>query len=114
MIEISGGHYVPENAGDSDSTLSTMNMQMEDFYEGASQADIIIYNSTIGGEILSVKELIDKNPLFKDFKAVKGSNVYCTDRNLFQQVSGMAEFIRDLNDVENGVDRDYSYLNRLE
>ncbi|MBO4375338.1 MAG: ABC transporter substrate-binding protein [Lachnospiraceae bacterium] len=114
MIEISGGHYVPENAGDGQGALSTLNMQMEDFYEGASQADIIIYNSTIGGEIRSVEELIDKNPLFKDFRAVKESEVYCTDRNLFQQVSGMAEFMRDLNDVENGVDRNYSYLNRLE
>ncbi len=114
MIEISGGHYVPENAGESESGLSTLNMQMEDFYEGASQADIIIYNSTIGGGIRSVEVLTDKNPLFKDFKAVKGSRVYCTDRNLFQQVSGMAEFMRDLNDVENGVDREYSYLNKLE
>ena len=114
MIEISGGHYVPENAGNGGSTQSTLNMQMEDFYEGAAQADIIIYNSTIGGEIRSVKELIDKNPVFKDFKAVKESEVYCTNRNLFQQVSGMAEFMRDLNDIENDVDKDYSYLNKLE
>ena len=114
MITLSGGHYVPENTGESDNALSTMNMQMEDFYMGAADADILIYNSTIGGEIKSVAELTDKNPLFRDFKAVKEGQVYCTSRNLFQQITGMTGFIQDINDVLNGVERDYTYLNKLE
>ena len=113
MIEISGGHYVPENAGEGENALSTMNMQAEDFYAGAKDADILIYNSTIGGEITSIEELIELNPLFADFKAVQEGRVYCTERNLFQQTTGMAEFIRDLNDICNGVERDYTYINRL-
>ncbi len=113
MIEISGGHYVPENAGEGENALSTMNIQAEDFYAGAKDADILIYNSTIGGEITSIEELIELNPLFADFKAVQEGRVYCTERNLFQQTTGMAEFIRDLNDIFNGVERDYTYINRL-
>ena len=113
MISLSGGKYVPENAGDGENALSTMNMQMEDFYAGASDADILIYNSTIGGEIKSVDELIKKNPLFKDFKAVREGRVYCTERNLFQQITGMAEFMQDLNDIFNDRDRDYTYLKKL-
>ena len=113
MIEISGGHYLPENAGDGENALSTMNMQMEDFYAGACDADILIYNSTIAGEIGTVDELIGLNPLFKDFKAVKEGRVYCTERNLFQQTTGMADFIKDLNDIFNGVDREYTYINKL-
>ncbi len=113
MISLSGGKYVPENAGDGENVLSTMNMQMEDFYAGASDADILIYNSTIGGEIKSVDELIKKNPLFKDFKAVREGRVYCTERNLFQQITGMAEFMQDLNDIFNDRDRDYTYLKKL-
>ena len=31
--------------------LSTMNMQMESFYAAAKDADILIYNSTIDGEL---------------------------------------------------------------
>ncbi len=113
MIGIAGGHYVPENAGDGENALSTMNMQAEDFYAGAKDADILIYNSTIGGEITSIEELIELNPLFADFKAVKEGHVYCTERNLFQQTTGMADFIMDLNDILCGVERDYTYINRL-
>ena len=114
MIELSGGNYVPANAGDGESALSTMNMQMEDFYAAALDADIIIYNSTIGGEIGSVDELIGKNELFADFRAVKEGNVYCTQRNLFQQITGMAQFMQDLSDICKGNVRDYTYLNKLE
>jgi iron complex transport system substrate-binding protein len=114
MIELSGGEYALQRAGEGTDALSTMNMQMEDFYADAADADIIIYNSTIGGEISSIKELTDKNELFKEFKAVKENRVYCTERNLFQQITGMAEFMRDLQDVFNDIDRDYTYLNKLE
>jgi iron complex transport system substrate-binding protein len=114
MIELAGGHYALQNAGEGENALSTMNMQMEDFYTSACDADIIIYNSTIGGEISSIDELISLNPLFADFKAVKEKRVYCTDRSLFQQITQMAEFMQDLNDAFNDKDTDYSYLNKLE
>jgi iron complex transport system substrate-binding protein len=44
---------------------------MEEFYATAKDADFIIYNSTIDGEISSLDELIAKNSLLADFKAVK-------------------------------------------
>lgn len=113
MIELSGGHYVPENAGEGENALSTMNMQAEDFYAGAKDADILIYNSTIAGEISSIDELIALNPMFTDFKAVKEGRVYCTERNLFQQTTGMAEFVRDLSDIFAGVEREYTYIYKL-
>ncbi len=114
MIELSGGHYVPSDTGKEKDARSTMNIQMEDFYEQACRADILIYNSTIGGELSTVDELIDKNSLFTDFDAVKSGRVYCTERNLFQQITGMADFIKELNDIMNGVDRDYTYVRKLE
>ncbi|WP_029231692.1 ABC transporter substrate-binding protein [Butyrivibrio sp. VCB2006] len=114
MIELSGGNYCLTGAGEGENALSTMNMQMEEFYAEACEADIIIYNSTIGGEISSINELIRKNELFKDFKAVKEGNVYCTDRNLFQQITGMGEFMKDLNAVFTDTDRNYTYLNKLD
>ena len=110
---MAGGDYVPENAGEGENALSTMNMQMEDFYSGAKDADILIYNSTIAGEITSIEELTALNPLFEDFKAVKEGRVYCTERNLFQQTTGMADFVKDLSDIFNGVERDYTYIYRL-
>ncbi len=114
MIELSGGKYALTNAGESENALSTMNMQMEDFYAQAHDADIIIYNSTIGGEISSVEELLSKNQLFADFTAVETSQVYCCKRNLFQQITGMAEFMQDLQQVFAGENGPYTYLNKLE
>ena len=79
--------------------LSAVRMQMEDFYAGAKDADILIYNSAIEEEIESIGNLLDKNPLFADFKAVKEGNVYCTGKNFFQETAGSCDFIRDMNIV---------------
>ena len=114
MIEMAGGSYVPENAGEGSNALSTMNMQAEDFYAGAKDADILIYNSTITGEIGSVDELIALNPMFADFKAVKEGRVYCTERNLFQQTTGIAEFAEDLHNIFTGTERDFTYIYKLD
>ncbi|MBO4901692.1 MAG: ABC transporter substrate-binding protein [Lachnospiraceae bacterium] len=111
MIELAGGHYILSKDGEDDeNALSTMNMQMEDFYAVAKDADIIIYNSTIQGELSSVDELIAKNELFADFKAVKDGQVYCTERDLFQQTSGMSDFMQDLHAVFSGSERNCRYL----
>lgn len=59
MIELAGGRYIFENLGD-DSKRSTMNMQVEEFYNKAKDADYLIYNSTIDGGVKSVDELIEK------------------------------------------------------
>ena len=46
-------------------------MQMEDFYAAEKDADILIYNGTIEGELTSIAELVQKNSLFADFKDSK-------------------------------------------
>ena len=100
MIEMAGGKYVFSYIGKEDrNALSAVRMQMEDFYAGAKDADILIYNSAIEEEIESIGNLLDKNPLFADFKAVKEGNVYCTGKNFFQETAGSCDFIRDMNIV---------------
>ena len=47
MIELAGGEYIFHDPAEDDNALSTMNMQMEEFYAKAKDADYIIYNSTI-------------------------------------------------------------------
>ena len=112
MIEMSGGTYCLTTDKESTSSVATLNMQMEDFYVGAGDADVLIYNSTIGGEIGSIDELIEKNALFKDFKAVKEKRVYCTSKDFFQETTGTVEFMNDLRKVYEGND-DCTYLVRL-
>ena len=58
-----------------------MTIQMESFYSAAADADVLIYNSTIDGELQSIDELLAKSPLLADFKAVKSGNVWCITKN---------------------------------
>ena len=115
MIELAGGTYslngyVPEE----ENALSTLKMQMEDFYAAEKDADILIYNGTIEGELTSIDELVQKNSLFADFKAVKSGQVYTTGSNFYQQTSGTCDFIEDLNKVLNGeTDAEYRFLKKI-
>ena len=114
MIEMAGGSYVPANiAVSDDNALSTMKITMEDFYVEAVDADILIYNSTIEGEIKSVDELIKKAEVLGDFKAVKSGNVYCLSKGYFQQSSDVAEFIEDVHIILTGENGSLQYLFKL-
>lgn len=114
MIKLSGGTYALENViPEEENALSTMNMQMEEFYAAANDADILIYNSTIDGEIASIDELTMKSSLLADFEAVKNKNVYCTSKNFFQETTGMAEFMEDLNHMLNDTNDELHYLKKL-
>ena len=97
MIELAGGKYIFDNLGEEDNALSTMNMQMEEFYAAAKDADYIIYNSTIDGELSTVAQLLSKSSLLEDFKAVKEGNVWCTEQNLFQEPMGLGTMIEDIH-----------------
>ena len=96
MIELAGGNYIFKNLGDPNSATSTVTLEMEKFYATAKDADFIIYNSTIDGEISSLNELVGKNSLLKDFKAVKNGNVWCTNQNLFQETTQLGLVIADM------------------
>ena len=69
MIKMAGGSYAFADLTDSGNNLATVNISLEDFYAGAKDADVLIYNSTIEGELRSIDELIAKCPMLADFKA---------------------------------------------
>lgn len=99
IIQLAGGTYVPQNLADNGNALSTMNMQMEAFYAAAKDADYIIYNSTIDGELKSMDELLAKSSLMSNFKAVKEGHVWCTEKNLFQETMGLGNMILDIHKI---------------
>ena len=116
MIELGGGEYIftPEDMNVEENAQSTMNMQFESFYSGAAEADVLIYNSTIDGGMDTLSQLTEKNSLLGNFKAVKTGDVWCTDKNMFQQTTGAAEVIRELNLIFTGEARDeMEYFYRL-
>ncbi|MDO5423660.1 MAG: ABC transporter substrate-binding protein [Eubacteriales bacterium] len=100
MIEMAGGTYIFSNldTGD-DNALSTMNMQMEEFYAKAKDADYVIYNSTIDGELKSLDAFLDKSALLADFKAVKEGNVWCLSKSMFQDTSSLGNVILDIHSI---------------
>lgn len=114
MIELAGGKYIFENLGGPESKRSTMNMQVEEFYNGAKNADFIIYNSSIDGGVQSVEELLDKCPVLEDFRAVREGNVWCTTNDLYQQSMSTGYLIEDIHAMLQGEDEgEMRYLFRL-
>lgn len=103
MIEMAGGSYIFSDLGvDDGKASSSVNMQMEKFYEGTRDADYIIYNSTIDGEIGSIDELVAKAPLLADLKAVKNGNVYCTGKNFYQETNVCGLMVSDIYSMLTG------------
>ena len=99
MIEMAGGSYVFADLTDNGNSLATMNLPLEDFYAGAKDADVLIYNSAIEGMIASVSQLTERFPLLNEFKAVQNGQVWCTTQSLFQQSMELADLIVDMNRV---------------
>lgn len=117
MIALAGGSYIFDSLGEETDSKSSMNMQMEEFYKEARNADYLIYNSTIDGEMDTVEELLQKNSMLKDFKAVKEGRVYCTTSDFYQQSMSIGVFIEDIHKMlwtEKSGQAKMQYLYRLE
>lgn len=114
MIELAGGSYIFAGMDDGEDTASsTMSMQMEEFYAAAKDADYIIYNSTIDGELTSVEELLGKSALLANFKAVQEGKVFGTTKNLYQSSMELGTIMADMHKMLTGED-DFTYIYKLE
>lgn len=113
MIELAGGKYVFENLGDPDSRRSTVNLQLEDFYDGAQDADFLVYNTTIDRQVQTLEDLLKKCSLLKDFKAVKNHQIWCTTEDMYQQSMSAGNLIEDFHRMLTGDDKETRYLYRL-
>ena len=116
MIELAGGDYIFDDLGDPESGTSTVTIEMETFFATAKDADIIIYNSAIGGEIYTIEDLIEKNSLMAELKAVQNANVWCTSQNMYQETTGLGQMIESFHLIFSGQADDLDevpYLHRL-
>ena len=116
MIETAGGTYALDGiTSEEENALSTMNMQMEAFYDKAVDADILIYNSTIEGGLSGMDDLTALSDKFSDFAAVKSGNVWCTDASTFQRTTGAADMIVEMNKIFAGAadDSGMEYFHKL-
>lgn len=114
MIQLAGGKYIFDDLGDADNMASsTMTMQMEDFYAAAKDADYMIYNSSIEGELPDLESLLAKSPLLEKCKAVQEGHVYCTTKNLYQASMELGTMIGDFSRMLTGRDDEMTYMYRL-
>ena len=115
MIEIAGGRYAFSDLKNPDSNAPSVKLTMEEFYATAVDADYLIYNGTIVGQVSSIKELEAKSNLFSEFKAVKEGNVWYTGKNLYQATDTVGELIRDIHLMLTGGDsKDMTFLQKME
>lgn len=114
MIELAGGTYVFDELGDGSSSAS-VTLEMESFYAEAKDADVIIYNASIGGELASIDELVEKNSLLADFEAVRNGEVWCASEDMYQQMIATGAIISEFHAAFEGEDDEgLEYLVRLE
>ena len=111
------GEYIfsREDLNVEENALSTTSIQMETFYEKAHDADVLIYNSDIIGGISSVSDLTERYPLLSDMKAVRENNVWCTDKNMFQQTTAAADIIMEMHHIFTGnINDNMVFIHHLE
>ena len=117
-IDMAGGTLVTfDESEEEENALSTMTIQMETFYSEARDADILIYNSTIDSELTSIDQLLQKSPLLADFKAVQEGNVWCMEKNFYQESLQLGQMIMDVHKIltdENVDDSELAFLHRLQ
>lgn len=114
MIELAGGKYIFEDLGDFESKRSTVNMQVEEFYAGAKDADYLIYNSSIDGGVSDMGELLDKCGLLADFRAAREGNVWCTTNDMYQQSLSIGYLMEDMHAMLWGEEDTMHYLYHLD
>ena len=114
MISMAGGRYSFDGVVDEDGKTS-VSMTMESFYEKARDADYIIYNASIDTTVKSVNDLIAKDPIFAEFKAVKEGKCYSTGSNMYQRTDVISNMIMDFHKVFTGEDDgNLEFLSKLE
>ena len=102
MISYAGGKYACEGLSDEETGLiSTVKIDMETFLKMARDADYLVYDANIE-PIDSVNDLLEKNSLFDEFKAVKEGNVYIIGKSMYQNSDKAGTIINDLHSMITG------------
>ena len=88
---------------------------MEQFYATGVEADYLIYNGTIDTPITSIDDLLKKDEMFADFKAVKEGNVWTTGKSFYQATDIIGRMILDMNAMlTDGDPANMVFLNKVE
>ena len=114
MIEIAGARYAFSDLED-DSDRTSVDMSVETFYNTAVDADYIIYNGSIDGSVRTMEDLLAKDPIMKELKAVKDNKCWVTGDSMYQRTDIVADMILDFHKAFTEDDpSDLQYLQKLQ
>ena len=113
-IAMAGGEYVSFDNTEEENAQSTVTIQMEAFYSGSHDADVLIYNSIIDGGLTTIDELLALEPLLGDIKAVQDGNVWCLTKDFYQESLELSDLVVDLHTVLSGADTPLRFLTKLQ
>ena len=114
MIDMAGARYVFKDLDD-ESGRTSIDVSMETFYDAAVDADYIIYNGSIDNSVSTMDNLLSKDPIMKEMKAVKNNNCWVTGSAMYQRTDIVADMIMDFHKLFTGADpSELKYLNKLE
>lgn len=96
MIKLAGGDYIcadmePEKSGNT-------SMTFENWYAAFKDADYLFYWN-LGNKFYSIQEMIEYEPLFADFKAVKEGHVWVTSPDFTQATSAISSIVSDMHTI---------------
>lgn len=124
MVELAGGTYKsfePDGSdaasGETDGSGNTSSVQLvvnlEEFYVRAQEADVMVYNTTVDESVTSMSDLVAKNALLADLKAVQAGAVWACDHEMYQQIASMDAIIGDIRSALLDEDPAAGFLWRL-
>jgi len=114
MIEIAGARYAFSDLDD-DTDRTSIDMSVETFYETARDADYIIYNGSIDGSVKTMADLLEKDPIMKELKAVKDNKCWVTGDSMYQRTDIVADMILDFHKAFTEDDpSDLKYIQKLQ
>ena len=115
MIEMAGANYIFKDIA-SDTGHSTVPMTMEAFYDKAMDADIVLYNASIDGSVKTLDDLIAKDPIMSELKAVKENNCWSTGSSMYQRTDIVGDMIMDFHTLftEEDPEDKLQFLSKLD
>ncbi|MCR5148778.1 MAG: ABC transporter substrate-binding protein [Eubacterium sp.] len=94
LVRKAGFKYSIDNiSGNENKTF--INMQMEQFFADSCDTDVMIYSASFEIAPANITELIEKDEMLKEFKAVEEKNVWCYNIDIFQNPTKMAEMTEE-------------------
>ena len=117
LLKTAGAEYAFDHLS-SDSSKTYIQLQMEEFYAHAIDADVLIYNSNFGYSPQTLDELVKIDGILSELKAVKDKHVWIYSQDSFQQPTKLADMVMDYYEIfkyvrDGGEEPELTYFERL-